>query len=118
MLTLRSIEFFKKASGKSPIEEFLDKLPAKYARKITWVMSLIEDLEKIPELYFKKLHGTNDIWEIRVQSFSRTFRLLGFFAGKNFVVTNGFCKKSQKTPLQQICLAETRKAEYFNRKTL
>lgn len=46
------------------------------------------------------------------------FRLLGFFDDGNLVVlTNGFVKKTQKTPTEQIVLAEQRKKEYLRRKT-
>jgi phage-related protein len=47
---------------------------------------------------------------------SHSFRLLGFLAVDEFVVlTNGFKKKSQKTPKQEIELAERRKADYLAR---
>jgi phage-related protein len=32
------------------------------------------------------------------------------------ILTNGFAKKTQKTPSQQIDLAEQRKRDYLNRK--
>lgn len=43
-------------------------------------------------------------------------RLLGFMHEGNLVVlTNGFSKKSQKTPAQEIALAEQRKKDYEKR---
>lgn len=45
------------------------------------------------------------------------FRLLGFFEQENLVIlTHGFVKKTQKTPPQDIELAEQRKREYLQRK--
>jgi phage-related protein len=45
------------------------------------------------------------------------FRLLGFFDGANLVIlTHGFQKKSQKTPKQEIALAELRKRDYLSRR--
>jgi len=41
-------------------------LSGKVAQKITWVLRLLEDLEAIPSSYFKKLVGTEEIWECRV----------------------------------------------------
>ena len=62
---------------------------------------------------FKKLVGTHDIWEIRVDSGNDTFRLLGFLDKGNFVVlTNVFAKKTDKTPPNEIRLAEQRKVDY------
>jgi phage-related protein len=55
-----------------------------------------------------RLVNTADIWEIRIQLGSDIFRVLGFFKTANeFIATNGFKKKSQKTPPQEIVLAET-----------
>ncbi|MEI6651455.1 MAG: type II toxin-antitoxin system RelE/ParE family toxin [Chlorobiaceae bacterium] len=48
---------------------------------------------------------------------NNAFRLLGFLDKGRFVIlTNGFSKKSQKTPHQEIALAEQRKKEYQERK--
>ena len=44
---MRKILFYETVSGRKPIEDFLDQLPAKTAQKVTWVMS---DLQK----YIKK----------------------------------------------------------------
>ena len=89
------IKFYLKKNKSNSIEEFLDSLNAKQTQKITWVLQLIEELEKIPKHYFKKLVHTNGIWEVRVQIGKDAIRLLGFMEEKNFVVlTNGFMKKS------------------------
>jgi len=114
---MRKVDFYKTISGKSPISDFLDSLSGKQVQKITWVLEVIEELRIIPKQYFKKLVNTNDIWEVRVISGSNIFRLLGFFDGNNLVIlTNGFVKKTQKTPKQEIKLAEKRKKDYLERK--
>lgn len=70
----------------------------------------------VPKQYFKKLDGTDDIWEVRTEFGSDTFRLLGFFdMGSLVILTNGFAKKTQKTPPNEIALAERRKSEYLSR---
>jgi phage-related protein len=110
---MRGINFFRTQSGECPVEKFLDTLTPKQAQKVTWVMQLIEELARIPEQYFKKLVNTDGIWEIRIQLGSNIFRILGFFNDKNnFIATNGFQKKTQKTPKDEIQLAEKRKSEY------
>ena len=114
---MRTIVFYRAFSGVSPIEEFLDALNGNQARKVLWVLKLIEELETIPGQYFKKLIGTDDIWEVRVQFGNDTFRLLGFFDGGHLIIlTNGFAKKTQKTPLAEIQLAERRKKDYLSRR--
>lgn len=61
--------------------------------------------------------NTDNIWEVRVILASNIFRLLGFFDADNFVIlTNGFVKKTQKTPMKEIRLAEKRKKDYLKRK--
>ncbi len=57
MLTynVRTIEFYRTETGKSPVEEFLDSLPDKHARKVTWVLRLVERLDFVPKQYLKKI---------------------------------------------------------------
>ncbi len=77
----------------------------------------VKEFDKIPKEYYKKLKNSDDIWEVRIQFGNNIFRLLGFFDGNKLVVlTNGFAKKTQKTPKQEIDLAERRKREYFKRR--
>jgi len=110
------IVFYRMDSGDCPVEEFLDSLSAKQAQKVTWVMNLIEDLEIVPVKYFKKMTGTDDIWEIRVQSGNNIFRILGFIKENNLVVLNhAFQKKTQKTPRKEIAIAEARKKDHLLR---
>jgi phage-related protein len=116
---MREIKFYKTASGKCPVEEFLETLSAKQAQKVTWVLRVIEELPSIPTKYLKKLVNTDEIWEVRVAIGSNIFRLLGFFDDSNLIVLdNAFQKKTQKTPLQEIQLAEERRRDYFKRRVL
>ena len=111
---MREVLFYKRANGSSPVEEFIDGLNDKQAQKIAWVLNLIEDMDRIPSQYWKKLKNTDDIWEARIQFGGNIFRILGFENGGKFVVlTNGFAKKTQKTPRSEIVLAEKRKKQYL-----
>jgi len=114
---MKEIIFYKTEDGKCPVENFLDTLSDKQAEKVTWVLRAIRDINPIPAQYFKKLVNTEDIWEVRVTMGNNIFRFLGFFDGQNFIVlTNGFQKKTRKTPKKEIKLAEERKKEYLNRR--
>ena len=114
---MREILFYETASGQKPIENFLDQLSSKQAQKVTWELKLIEELERVPSNYFKKMVNTAELWEVRVAAGSNIFRLIGFFDGQNLVVlAHAFQKKTQKTPKQAIKIAEERKKEYFRRK--
>ena len=114
----REIIFYKTKDGKCPVEIFLDSLPGKVAQKITWVLEILETQGMLPSLYFKKLVNT-DIWECRIQSGSNIYRIFCFFdLGSIIVLTHGFIKKSQKTPLSEIIKAENYKKEYLSRRKL
>lgn len=83
-------------------------------RKIEFVLDLIRFEKNVPVKFFKKLQGTNDIYEIRVMTTFKSIRILCFFdAGNLIVLTNCFVKKSQKTPVNEIKLAERLKNEYM-----
>lgn len=114
---MRTVNFYRTSSGVAPVEIFLDSLSGKQAQKVVWVLRLIEELPTVPTQYFKKLVGTDEIWEVRIGFGNDIFRLLGFLDGGQVVIlTNGFAKKTQKTPVQEIALAEQRKREYLSRK--
>jgi phage-related protein len=114
---MRKIIFYRTEAGECPVEDFLDSLDSKQAQKVTWIMKIVEELEHVPTTYLKKLKNTDDIWEIRVQQGNNIFRLLGFFDDENFIIlTNGFPKKTQKTPKYEITLSEQRKKNYLGRK--
>ena len=113
----RKVTFYPTADGKCPIHDFLDSLPGKVAQKVTWVLKLIEDLDSVPSSYFKKLTGTEEIWECRITFGSNAYRIFCFFAGDSVVVlTHGFAKKSQKTPRAEIEKAETYRRDFLERR--
>ena len=114
---MRTVNFYRLPIGNSPVEEFLDSLTGKQAQKVLWVLQLIEELDGVPRQYFKKLVGREGIWEVRIQFGNDIFRLLGFFDGGTLLIlTNGFTKKTQKTPPQEIALAVRRKNDYLARR--
>lgn len=116
---MREIVFYRTESGRCPVEEFLDSLRSKQAQKVAWVLRLVEELDLVPGQYFKKLVGSEEIWEVRVQVAGNIFRVLGFLDGTELVVLNhAFQKKTQKIPPKEIRTAEKRKRDYLARKDL
>jgi phage-related protein len=114
---MRKINFYRLETGKCPVEEFFDSLSNKQFEKISFVLDIIEQIDIVPSKYFKKLKGTDDIWEIRVQQGNNIYRVLGFFDGNDLIVLNhAFTKKSQKIPQKEIATAEKRKRNYFYKK--
>jgi len=114
---MREVIFYKTSAGHSPIDDFLNALNSKQAKKVAWVLNLVEELKVVPKQYFKKMTNTKDLWEVRVRSSSNIYRFLGFFDGSKIVIlSHAFQKKTQKTPRQAIKLAEERMNDYFRRK--
>jgi len=109
---IRELFFYK-----SYFNLFYDKQAVKVQKKILWTLRLVEELERIPELYFKHIECSDGLYEIRVQMGSNTFRIFCFFDDNNLVVVgNGFQKKSQKTPPEEIERANRIKKEYYEEK--
>ena len=80
-------------------------------------MKLIAILDRVPAKYFKHMEGSSGIYEIRVEAGSDIYRVFSFFdKGQLVVLVNGFQKKSQKTPKNEIDLTEKLKKEYFDEK--
>lgn len=70
------------------------------------------------ERLFKKLEGT-EIWEVRTLYGGNAYRLLSFWDNEEdtlIVASNGFIKKTNKTPRKEIEKAENIKIEYFKNK--
>ncbi|MCP9769598.1 type II toxin-antitoxin system RelE/ParE family toxin [Lacihabitans sp. LS3-19] len=94
--------------------EFYSGLDKKVQTKIDYVFELVKSLDLIPKRFFKYLEGTDGIFEIRIEFESNIYRIFCFFdEGYLVILMNGFQKKSQKTPKQEIELAEKLKRQYF-----
>ena len=86
-------------------------------QKIEWTLNLIRVTQLVPEKYFKHIEGTKGLYEVRVEVGSNIYRIFAFFDKGNLVVLgNGFQKKSQKTPKQEIEKALKIMEEYENEK--
>src|SRR5689334_22686860 len=108
----RTIVFFK-----DYFNTFFVKQRQKVKDKIIWTLDLIEELPRVPETHLKHIENTDGLYEIRVQQGNVIFRIFCFFdKGQLVVLTNGFQKKTQKTPKKEIELALKIKKEYENKK--
>jgi phage-related protein len=77
----------------------------------------VRTLQMVPERFFKHLEGTDGIYEMRVKVGSDIYRIFCFFdQGQLIILLNGFQKKKDKTPRQEIIRAERLKKEYYDNK--
>ncbi len=110
-------KYRKVAFYKDYFQAFFEELPYKVKAKIIWTLEVIEDLPRVPESYLKHIEGTNGIYEIRVQWGRNIYRIFCFFdKGAIIIIANGFQKKTQKTPKQEIEFAIKIKSEYESEK--
>ncbi len=114
MLTIQGI-FYEVSDEDKPVEYFLDSLEPKMRAKLVGILQILQEKgNELREPYTK--HLNDGIFEVRAKVGSNITRTLFFFVvGKKIVLTNGFVKKSQKTPLREIEIAKERRADYLER---
>ena len=109
------IEFYTLPDGRKPIEEFLDSLPTKMRIKAIDSLDLLESYGNQLRMPYSK--ALNDgLFELRIKFSSDISRIFYFFyVGNKIVVTNGFVKKTQKTPQMELEKAQKYKKDYERR---
>ncbi len=109
---IRSIFYYKRY-----YLDFFERLKPEVKAKFNWTLGLISAIEKVPEKYFKHMEDSDGIFEVRVEVGSDIYRVFSFFdKGRVIILVNGFQKKTQKTPKNEIELAERLKKQYFDEK--
>ena len=110
------IFFYDLPDGSEPVKEFLDSLDVKMRAKMLWTIQLLEvNGVELREPYSKALE--DGIFELRAKVGSDISRVLYFFVvGHKVILTNGFIKKSTKTPSGEKEKAKRYRAEYLSRK--
>ena len=97
--------------------DFYKDLDIKVKTKIQHVLELIKQVDRIPEKFLAPMTGCDGLFEIRIEFQSNIYRIFCCFdRGQVVVLLNGFQKKSQKTPKDQIDKAMRLKNEYFQLK--
>ena len=107
------IEYYHRKDGSCPAIEFLDSLDVKHRAKMLKSIQLVEEYGvELREPYSKPLG--DGIFEFRAKLGTDIMRVLYFFcSGKCVILTNGFFKKTQKTPTKIQNYAKQCRAEYL-----
>ena len=107
--------YYLTESGKSPVREFIDSLDFKTQRKFFFVKELLEEFgHKLPYPHAKYIG--NDVFELRFRGQEGHIRVLYFFYHQDRVIfTNGFIKKTGKTPKNEIEVAIERRSKYLSK---
>lgn len=94
--------------------KFYNGLKKNVQDKVDWIIDLVRTVKVVPEKYFKHLEGTDGLFEMRIKVGSDIYRIFCFFDKGNLVILlNGFQKKSDKTPKNEIERAERLKKQYY-----
>lgn len=112
------IIFYDKSDGTEPVKEFLDSLNVKMRAKMVREIELLAvNGPELREPYSKAIG--DGIFELRAKVGSDISRVLYFFfIGRKIILTNGFIKKSNRTPPGEKDKAIKYRAEYMSRKEL
>ena len=110
-----SIIFYEKDNGEEPVKSFIQKLDCKMQAKLIRILDLLQLNGPHIGLPYSK-HLEDGIFEIRVQHGNDICRVLYFFViNRKIILTNGFIKKTQKTPRSEIVLAKRYRSDYERR---
>lgn len=109
------VVYFVTDSGRRPVEEFVNDLNIRSRRKFVDTVELLESFGRGLTVPHAKYIG-NEIFELRFESVEGAVRVLYFFFdGEKIVLTNGFIKKSNKTPRKEKETAIGRREIYFQK---
>ncbi|MEY3100269.1 MAG: hypothetical protein RIS63_1169 [Bacteroidota bacterium] len=99
-------------------QDFLESLPVKVQNKIFKIIEAVEILQRVPQQYLKSISGAKGLFEVRIQLGSDIWRVFCFFENERLVILlNGFVKKTQKTPKEEIKLAMDLMKRYYDDKS-
>lgn len=105
---------YTRPNGRNEFEEFYNSLPTKDRNKLRATIDMIEKEGIQPAIqleWVKKLNS--EIYEIRSKISSNIQRALYFHIKNNqYIITHGFTKKTQKTPIKEIIRAKQIKQEF------
>lgn len=101
--------------GRKPAEEFIESLEQDTQDKFILKQQLLQDFG--PQLRYPHTDSLGEgIFELRFKGKEGQIRVLFFFFyGKRIIFTNGFVKKTPKTPRKEIELALKRRSDFLIR---
>jgi phage-related protein len=98
-------------------KQFRKALDKETLKKVYKVLILIMTVEIVPVKFLKAIEGRKGLYEIRVEQGNNIYRIFCCFDEGNLVILfNGFQKKSQRTPKEQLDKAEALMKKYFEQK--
>jgi len=107
-----TIKYYTLSNGEKPIEKFLDSLDLNMRVKALASIEILAEYGNALRKPYSKPVGKG-LFELRIQFAGDITRIFYFFIMDNqIILTNGFIKKTHKTPQREIELARKYKADY------
>jgi len=112
------VDYYETEKGVKPARDFIESLPLKLEAKAYWEIALLEQFGTQLTMPYSR-YMQDGVYELRVQQANNEARVFYFFiVGRKIILTNGFIKKSKKTPPDELDKALEYKADYERRERL
>ena len=110
-----TVEYYKDKEDIEPAADFIESLPVNTRVKVFKIVKLLKDYGVLlTEPYTKQIKGK--IRELRIKDNQGAIRVLYFtYTGRRFILLHGFIKKTDKTPVRDIEIAEKRLNDFIDR---
>lgn len=109
------IKFYEDRAGRVPVIEFLDSLDLKMRQKMLRAIQALQDIGMPFEFRYQS-HWTMAYFELRANAGTNISRVIYFFVvGDRAILTHGFIKKTEKTPLREKERAKKIRDDYIER---
>ncbi len=110
---LFTVVLYETEDGKTPVEDWMDSLEPKMRAKLIAMLLLLEEKGNALRKPYTESLG-DGIFELRaIQGNNISRALFFFYFDQRIIVTNGFIKKQQKTPANEIQLAKDRRLDFL-----
>ncbi len=110
------VVFYREANGRVPVDEWIHTLPAREIGRVLKSIGLLEAYGvRLGMPHTRHLRGK--VWELRIAAGRKRFRILyAPLAANKFLLMHAFAKKTEKTPSQDLAMAERRLADHHLRR--
>ena len=110
-----TIEYYRDSKGKEPCAKFVDSLPIDAQAKVLRTVELLGRYGVLLKEPYSR-HIRNKIRELRIIDRRGHIRILYFtYTDARFIILHGFIKRSGKTPIREIEIAEKRMSDFIRR---
>jgi phage-related protein len=115
LIKMFDIESYELPNGEKPVEQFMDSLDTKMRTKALGSIDILAEYGNMLREPYSKPLGKG-LFELRIKFAGDITRIFYFFFVNNkIILTNGFVKKTRKTPTSEIALALKYKTDYEGR---